>query len=127
MTRYLTAFLVAIFAVIDADAKDLPRTQTPAAPPFQALEAVRLGDEYVAKKFPQFPTLYCAKISYDSLGGACIRPDPTIVWRLRYFIPDNPLKEVPGSPFPDSGVCLVYVHKDKTVTHTAEPKRNPPK
>ena len=125
MNRHFTALLFAFFGILNAAAKDLPQKQTPPAPPFPAREAVRLGDEYVAKKFPQFPTLYCSELSYDSVTEADIRPDPTIVWRLRYLIPNNPRKEVPGSPFPDWGVCLVFVHKDKSVTHTTEPKQNP--
>ncbi len=97
--------------------------ETPAAPPFPATEAARLGDAYVAKKFPEFPTLYCSEVSYDSDDN--LKPVPSIVWRLRYYIPHNPRKEVPGSPFPDWGVCLVFVHKDKSVTHSTQPKLNP--
>lgn len=122
MTRCLTAFLIAISIAFDAGATS-PPMKTPAAPAFRAAEAARLGDEYVAKKFPQFPTLYCSEVSYDSDDN--MKPDPSVIWRLRYIIPNNPRKEVPGSRSPDWGVCLVYVHKDKTVTHTTEPKQNP--
>jgi hypothetical protein len=122
MKTYLTALLLATFTAFYTVAKP-PPMQTPAAPLFRAAEAARLGDEYVAKKFPQFPTLYCSEVSYDSDDN--MKPDPSVIWRLRYLIPNNPRKEVPGSPFPDWGVCLVYVHKDKTVTHTTEPKQNP--
>ncbi len=122
MTRYLAALVVAVFAVATVGAK-APPMQTPAAPPFPAVEAARLGDEYVAKKFPKFPTLYCSEVSYD--GDNYMKPDPSVVWRLRYVIPNNPRKEVPGSPFPDWGVCLVFVHKDKSVIHTTEPRQNP--
>ena len=122
MKRYLAALFVAVFAIFTAGAKAPPMT-TPAAPPFPASEAASLGDEYVAKKFPHFPTLYCSEVSYDS--DDYMKPDPSVIWRLRYVIPNNPRKEVRGSPFPDWGVCLVFVHKDKSVTHTAEPKQNP--
>jgi hypothetical protein len=122
LTAITTATLLLIIIACNAGATP-PPMQTPAAPLFRAAEAAKLADEYVAKKFPQFPTLYCSEVAYDSDDG--MKPDPSIIWRLRYLIPNNPRKEVPGSPFPDWGVCLVYVHKDKTVTHTTEPKQNP--
>ena len=121
-TTYLVGLVITGLFILRAEANG-PAIYTPAAPPFLAAEAARLGDEYVAKKFPQFQTLYCSEVSYDSDDN--MKPDPSVIWRLRYIIPNNPRKEVAGSPFPDSGVCLVYVHKDKTVTHTTEPKQNP--
>ncbi len=121
MNRTLAALLVASVTVLNVGAK-LPPMQTPPAPPFRATEAARLGDEYVAKKFPQFPTLYCSHVSYNRIDNK--EPDPSVMWRLRYLLPNNPGKAVSGSPFYDWGVCVVLVHKDKSVTHTIEPKQN---
>jgi hypothetical protein len=118
------ALLILILTSFNAKATS-PPMETPAAPLFRAAEAAKLGDEYVAKKFPEFPTLYCSEISYESDDQ--LRPDPSVVWRLRYIIPNNPRKEIPGTPFSDWGVCLVYVHKDKSVSHTSEPRKNPPR
>lgn len=121
--RFLLAVVVLLMTIALAHAKTA-EVETPLAPPFPASEAATLADAYVANTFPEFTDLYCSEIAYDWVGARCIRPDPTIVWRLRYLIPHNPRKDVPGSPFPDWGVCLVFVHRDKSVTHTAEPKRN---
>lgn len=98
-----------------------PPTHTPQAPLFKAAEAARLADEYIAKTFPEFPDIYCSELSYES---QLMKPDKTVVWRLRYQLPNNPGKAVKGSPFLDWGVCLVYVHEDKSVTHATQPKRN---
>jgi|GEM_PF-4171815 len=124
MKTYIATLFLTLIAVSDSLAKE-PWSKTPAAPPFPAAEAARLGDEYVTKKFPEFPTLYCSEVAYDS--DSSMKPDPTVIWRLRYYIPNNPPKARSGSPFADWGVCLVFVHKDKTVTHTTEPKQNIPK
>ncbi|MEI9896461.1 MAG: hypothetical protein WDN28_22015 [Chthoniobacter sp.] len=129
MTRSRFLFLLTILVGTSfSAAKKMARQETPPAPPFSAAEAAKLGDAHVAKKFPQFPDLYCSEILYDPGvdGDADIVPDPTIVWRLRYVIAKNPRKDVAGSPFPDWGWCLVFIHRDKSVTHTSEPKRNPP-
>ena len=110
-----------IFVSLHAGASG-PPIKTPAPPPFPASEAAKLGDEYVSKKFPQFPDLYCSEVIYDSEDN--MKPDRSVIWRLRYIIPNNPRMDVKDSPFPDWGVCLVFVHRDMTVTHTLEPKRN---
>lgn len=108
-------------AVLTLDASS-PPLRTPPAPLFPAAEAARLADDYVAKKFPQFPALYCSEISYDSDGG--MKPDPTVIWRLRYLIPNNPRKDIEGSPYADWGVCLIFVHKNRSVSHSTEPKQH---
>lgn len=118
MKIHLAALLFAVSPIV---ANQSP-LELPEAPPFSAIEAARLGDEYVASRFPQFPMLYCSDVAYVSDP----KPDGSVIWRLRYFIPNNPAKIVPGS-LPDFGVCLVFVHKDRTVTHTTEPKQNPRK
>jgi hypothetical protein len=110
--------LVATFIAI-AQATPPPMT-TPPKPPFPAWEAAKLADAYVAKTFPQFPDLYCSEV--DHIDPRAMLPDKTVVWSLRYLIPDNPRLQQPGNAFPDWGVCLVWVHQDKTVTHTIAPK-----
>ncbi|MEX2605886.1 MAG: hypothetical protein WD708_00940 [Kiritimatiellia bacterium] len=121
MMRHLLAIL-AIFAVAESAMAESPPTHTPRAPLFKAVEAARLADEYVAKTFPEFPGIYCSELSYESHQ---MKPDKTVIWRLRYMIPNNPGRVVEGSPHKDWGVCLVYVHEDKSVSHTTQPKRNP--
>ena len=120
MRHFITFF--SILAVAVSARAEGPPTHTPCAPLFKAVEAARLADEYVAKTFSEFPDIYCSELSYESQQ---MKPDKTIIWRLRYLIPNNPRREVERSPFPDWGVCLVYVHEDKSVTHTTQPKRNP--
>ena len=122
ISKYPAGLVASVFAVLNVAAESAPMP-TPPAPPFRVAEAAGLGDEYVAKKFPQFPTLYCSHVSYNRADNK--ESDPSIIWRLRYVIPINPAREVPGSPFYDWGVCVVFVHKDKSVTHTLEPKQNP--
>ncbi len=114
--------IIAILAVAMSASAEGPPTHTPPAPLFKAAEAAQLADEYVAKTFAEFPDIYCSELSYESQQ---MKPDKTVIWRLRYLIPNNPRRAVEGSPFPDWGVCLVYVHEDKSVTHTTQPKRNP--
>src|SRR5262245_51502952 len=121
---FFIGLLAVLLTLFQAGANG-PLTATPPAPPFPAWEAAKLGDAYVAKTFPKFPNLYCSEVSYD--GDDHMKPDPTVVWRLRYLLPNNPHRAIPGSPFPDTGVCLVFVHRDKSVTHTKEPTQNPPK
>ena len=116
----VTLFAISVFAVVAR--AESPSTHTPPAPLFKAAEAARLADIYVAKTFPKFPGIYCSALSYESQQ---MKPDKTVIWRLRYLIPNNPRRAVKGSPYPDWGVCLVYVHEDKSVTHTTQPKRNP--
>ena len=98
-----------------------PPMETPPAPAVSALEAVRLADEYVKKTFPEFPDLYCAELTYDSQR---MKPDPTIMWRLRYLLPRNARKENAGNPFGDWGACLIFVHEQGRVSHGIAPKRN---
>ena len=117
-SNHVGGLLLALIVVCAARANG-PPIETPPAPPFPAAEAARLGDAYVSKTFPQFPKLYCFEITYDSDQN--MKPDPTVVWRLRYFLPKNPYRSVPGSSFPDTGVCLVFVHRDRSVTHSKEP------
>ena len=119
--QFFLGLLLLLLSLLHAGANG-PPTETPSAPPFPASEAAKLGDEYIAKTFPQFPKLYCFEVSYDSDDN--MKPDRSVVWRLRYVIPNNPHRAVPGSPFPDTGVCLVFVHRDRSVTHTKEPTQN---
>jgi hypothetical protein len=120
-TIAILAILVPILAVAMAARAESPPTHTAPAPLFKAAEAARLADEYVAKTFPEFPAIYCSELSYESQQ---MKPDKTVTWRLRYVIPNNPGKAVDGTPFRDWGFCLVYVHEEKSVTHTTKPTRN---
>ncbi|WP_411827788.1 hypothetical protein [Luteolibacter sp. AS25] len=119
--QHLFTLLATLFVALSAVA-ELPPSHTPPAPAFKAAEAAKLADDYIAKTFPQYPELYCSELSYES---QLMKVDKSVIWRLRYIIPKNPGRTVEGSPHLDWGVCLVFVHEDKSVTHTAQPKRNP--
>jgi hypothetical protein len=121
MTSKHLQFVLALVATFIAVAQATPPPMTtPPKPPFPAWEAAKLADAYVAKTFPQFPDLYCSEV--DHIDPRAMLPDKTVVWSLRYLIPNNPRITKPGIPFPDWGVCLVWVHRDKSVTHTIAPK-----
>ena len=63
--QFFVGLLLLVLTLLHAGANG-PPTETPSAPPFPASEAAKLGDEYIAKTFPQFPKLYCFEVSYDS-------------------------------------------------------------
>lgn len=125
MNKYLPVLLSALLTIINAGAT-APPTKTPDTPPFSISEAAKLGDEYVAHTFPQFPTLYCSEIVYETDPMAMrMTPNKIIVWRLRYIIPNNPRLDVPGKISADWGYCSLLIYSDKSVAHLSEPKQNP--
>ncbi len=120
--NYYTLLAFALSCLVQPTYSASPPTHTPPSPPVKAADAIRLADEYVQMTFPDHPELYCSDLAYDNHP---MRPVKTEVWRLRYLLPNNPRREVEGSPHPDWGMCLVYVHEDGSVTHTAAPRWNP--
>jgi hypothetical protein len=96
--------------------------QLPPAPSVGPAEALRRADEYVHKKFPQFPDIYCSEMMLEPVHDSCVH-DPNILWRFRYLLPNNPVP--PGTlGNHDFGACLVYMRPDGTVFHTTEPRRH---
>lgn len=116
-----TVFHFALIFLIQPAYSASPHTHTPTNPPVKAADAVRFADAYVQKTFPDHPELYCSELTYDS---SPMKPVKTVVWRLRYLLPNNPRRKVEGSAHDDWGVCLVYVHQDESVTHTTTPRWN---
>jgi hypothetical protein len=115
MKRALVILIVSAAAAIGGG-------QLPPPPSVGPAEALRRADEYVHGKFPQFPDIYCSEMTLEPVQDSCM-PDPNILWRFRYLLPNNP---VPAGPMGqhDLGVCLVYIRPDGSVYHTTEPRHH---
>ena len=94
-----------------------PPMEVPPAPSISAQDALSSADRYVAETFPDFRSIYCSEMIYDSEMSPSAKK---IIWRLRYRKPGN--KRIDSSSGSIQwGDTLIYIYEDGSAGHSVAP------